>query len=260
MLQTLFQLRRNDDQESDNESQKGARDLHGCESAVTSGITARRSRQRRACSRDASPRLPYRRGYRCQSGQFTLAARHCFPDADIISFEPLPEPAAVFRRVFARDNATVLHEAAIGPAPEHGTMHVSAQNDSSSLLPISSLQGEIFPGTDEIATVNVRVAPLDTFLAEDDIRGPALLKLDVQGFELSALRGCEPLLPSFDAVYCECSFVELYSGQKMAADVIDWLSAKGFRIKGIYNPSYDNVGKSVQADFLFRREGEVGIS
>src|SRR5680860_170414 len=104
------------------------------------------------------------------------------------------------RRVFARDNATVLHEAAIGPAPEQGTMHVSAQDDSSSLL------------------------------------------------------------PRLDWVYCECSFVELYSGQKMAADVIDWLSAKGFRIKGIYNPSYDNVGKSVQADFLFRREGEVGIS
>jgi len=193
-------------------------------------------------------------------GQFALVARRCFPQAYITSFEPLPEPAAVFRRVFARDNATVLHEAAIGPAPEHGTMHVSAQDDSSSLLPISSLQGEIFPGTDEIATVNVRVAPLDTFLAEDNICDPALLKLDVQGFELSALRGCEPLLPSFDAVYCECSFVELYSGQKMAADVIDWLSAKGFRIKGIYNPSYDNVGKSVQADFLFRREGEVGIS
>ena len=193
-------------------------------------------------------------------GQFALVARRCFPGADIISFEPLPEPAAVFRRVFARDNATVLHEAAIGPAPEHGTMHVSAQDDSSSLLPISSLQREIFPGTDEIATVNVRVAPLDTFLAEDDIRGPALLKLDVQGFELDALRGCESLLPRFNWVYCECSFVELYSGQKQAADVVDWLSTKGFRLKGTYNPSYDNVGKSVQADFLFRREGEVGIS
>lgn len=186
-------------------------------------------------------------------GQFALVARHNFTSAKIISFEPLPKPAALFRRVFATDDATVLHVAAIGPKSEQCAMHVSGRDDSSSLLPISSLQEDIFPGTSEVETIDVRVAPLDAFVDESDIVAPAMLKLDVQGFELDALRGCESLLSRFEWVYCECSFVELYSGQKLAADVIDWLSSKGFRIKGMYNPAYDHEGQAVQADFLFQR-------
>jgi FkbM family methyltransferase len=186
-------------------------------------------------------------------GQFALVARNTLPNAKIISFEPLPEPAKIFRRVFAKDNLVFLHEAAIGPVKENCSMHLSARDDSSSLLPISELQWGIFPGTDEVGTVNVHVAPLSDLISENEIEGRAVLKLDVQGYEMEALQGCESLLSRFDLIYCECSFVELYSGQKLAAEVIDWLTHKGFRIKGIYNPSYDNDCQAIQADFLFCR-------
>ncbi len=186
-------------------------------------------------------------------GQFALVARHYFSSAKIISFEPLPTPAATFRRVFSDDKAVQLHEAAIGPVQAELSMHVSARDDSSSLLPISELQSEIFPGTGEVGSARVRVAPLSEFVKDDDISERALLKLDVQGFEMEALLGCESLLHRFDWIYCECSFVELYTGQKLAADVIEWLASKGFRIKGMYNPSYDDNGKAIQADFLFSR-------
>ena len=186
-------------------------------------------------------------------GQFALVARQCFPAARIVSFEPLPGPAAIFRRVFAQDDAVTLHEAAVGPQAARGTMHVSARDDSSSLLPIAPLQSALFPGTAEVGTTEVAVAPLDAFMAAADIAAPALLKLDVQGFELAALAGCEPLLAHFDWVYCECSFVELYAGQKLAADVIEWLSGRGLRLRGMFNPAYDGEGRAVQADFLFCR-------
>ena len=186
-------------------------------------------------------------------GQFSLAARQWAPQSKIISFEPLAAPAALFRKIFAGDDSIKLHEAAIGPTAIDGVMHISARDDSSSLLPISSLQDEIFPGTNEVGTVNVRVAPLGTFINESDITAPAMLKLDVQGFELDALRGCESLLHKFDWIYCECSFVELYSGQTLADDIIQWLFERGFNIKGIYNPSYDRAGQAIQADFLFRK-------
>jgi len=186
-------------------------------------------------------------------GQFALAARHYFPNAAIFSFEPRTEPAVTFRQIFALDKAVTLHNAAIGPETDQRAMHVSGRDDSSSLLPISSLQEEIFPGTSEVESVDVRVAPLDTFVGDSDIVAPAILKLDVQGFELDALQGCESLLSRFEWVYCECSFVELYTGQKLAADVIDWLSRKGFQVNGVYNPFYDREGRAIQADFLFRR-------
>ncbi len=192
-------------------------------------------------------------------GQFTLVARQCFPNARVVSFEPLPGPAAVFRRVFEKDDAVILHEAAVGQLVARCTMHVSARDDSSSLLPIGPLQSALFPGTAEVSTIEVTMAPLNAFIEVADIVAPALLKLDVQGFELQALAGCEPMLSHFDWVYCECSFVELYAGQKMAADVIAWLSNKGFRLRGIFNPTYDGEGQAIQADLLFCRDGAAGV-
>lgn len=186
-------------------------------------------------------------------GQFALAVRRWAPKARVVSFEPLPGPVHVFRSVFLRDTFVVLHDAAIGPQSLRSSMHVSARDDSSSLLPISNLQSEIFPGTAEVSTVEVHVAPLDSFVSPEEIVGPALLKLDVQGFEYEALLGCESMLSCFDYVYCECSFVELYSGQKLAGEVIVWLSERGFQLKGIFNSAYDSLGQAVQADFFFHR-------
>ncbi len=61
---------------------------------------------------------------------------------------------------------------------------------------------------------------LHDFIAAEKIVPSALLKLDVQGFELSALQGCEDLLQHFAWVYVECSFIELYEGQALADEVI----------------------------------------
>lgn len=187
-------------------------------------------------------------------GQFALATRRWAPKAQIISFEPLNAPAAIFRRVFSGDDHVVLHQAAIGPESVRREMHISARDDSSSLLPISSLQTTVFPGTEQVAVTEVRMAPLDEFISLSDLQAPAMLKLDVQGFEFDALTGCESLLKHFDWVYCECSFVELYSGQKLAWEIIDWLSARGFCLMGMFNPAYDHCGQAVQADFLFSRK------
>jgi FkbM family methyltransferase len=192
-------------------------------------------------------------------GQFALAVRHWAPQARVIGFEPLPGPAAVFRQVFAGDTAVTLHEAAVGPAAGQATIHISARDDSSSLLPISALQSAISPGTEEVATATISVAPLDAFVKAQDLHGPALLKLDVQGYEYEALRGCEALLAGFDEVYCECSFVELYSGQKLAADVIGWLAGRGFELRDIHNLAYGASGQAIQGDFRFARRAAGGL-
>ena len=191
-------------------------------------------------------------------GQFALAVRHVFPHARIDSFEPLPGPAAIFRRVFAADAWVRLHEMAIGPATGGAEIHLSARDDSSSLLPIGREQERIFPGTAEVAVARIEMRRLEDVLPRADIAAPALLKLDVQGYELQALRGCETLLDAFAWVYCECSFVELYEGQALADEVIAWLRARGFALLGAYNMAFDHAGRAVQADFLFGRGGVRG--
>lgn len=192
-------------------------------------------------------------------GQFALVAQRCFPDARIVSFEPLAEPALTFRRVFNGNPRVSLHEAAVAPRDGNATMHLSRQDDSSSLLPITPLQDRIFPGTAEAGTRTVHVAPLRAFLRREEIEPPALLKLDVQGFELEALKGCADMLEAFRYVYVECSFLELYRGQALADDVAGWLRERGFALAGAYNTTHDGAGRAVQSDLLFRaRNGSAG--
>ena len=184
-------------------------------------------------------------------GQFALLARYCYPHAKIVSFEPLALPAQVFSRVFASDRCVKLFNSAIGPEQCVVPIHVSARDDSSSLLPIAELQSQTFPGSREVGTISVDVAPLSCFLSSADIPGRSLLKLDVQGYEYEALLGSESLLCSFSWILCECSFVELYTGQRLAAAVINWLAARGFFVRGVYNAYYHSDGSFIQADILF---------
>ena len=184
-------------------------------------------------------------------GQFALAAKKWTSKARIISFEPLAGAANSFRKIFIGDSRVSLHQTAIGPQTGETTIHVSAADDSSSLLPISPLQERLFPGTNEIRAEIVKVGRLSDYITREEIVPPAMLKLDVQGYELEALRGCEELLDQFSYVYVECSFVELYVGQPLVDDIIDWLRERGWCLSGIYNMTYDRKGKSIQADFLF---------
>lgn len=193
-------------------------------------------------------------------GQFALVARHCFPEARIVSFEPLTGPVATYRAVFAGDGRARLVEAAIGPEPGEAMIHLSARDDSSSLLPITARQSALFPGTGEAGTATIRVARLADEVPAEDLAAPALLKLDVQGFELQALAGCDDLLTCFAWVYVECSFVELYEGQALADGVIAWLRERGFRLAGVYHTSYGASGRAIQADFLFERMALDGMA
>lgn len=186
-------------------------------------------------------------------GQFALCARHLYPAARIYSFEPLQQPAAAFRRVFAADKSVRLFQSAIAPQGGSGEMHVARWDGSSSLLPIGAAQNEHFPFTEEARREKVATARLSDCLDGNPLVGTALLKLDVQGFELEALSGCEELLPRFRYVYVEASFIELYEGQALATEVIRHLLDRGFRLECVANLSYGRSPRPIQADFLFAR-------
>ena len=184
-------------------------------------------------------------------GQFALIARKVYPQAIIHSFEPLEEPGQIFKRVFADDPNVTLHPCAIGRERTTATIHITREDDSSSLLPITKMQSEIFPGATEKGTRQVSVLPLSEALGNLSIPPASLLKIDVQGFELEVLKGSEDILNKFSNLYIECSFIELYASQALAHQIIAWLEQRNFILSGIYNVYYEKCGTAVQGDFLF---------
>ena len=188
-------------------------------------------------------------------GQFSLLCRRLNPLAGMVAFEPLAEPARVYRTVFADDARTRLNHCAPGPQRGVVAMHVSGADDASSLLAMSQLQIDNYPGTGAVAREMVKVGPLTDFVSPAEMGARNLLKLDVQGFELEVLKSAETLLPAFSWIYAECSHAPLYEGQALADEVITYLKGRGFRLVGQFNPSYARTdGSLLQADLLFERE------
>jgi len=184
-------------------------------------------------------------------GQFALFALWRFQHARIICFEPLPEAVGVARQVLPADRVD-LHGLALGASSVHTSLHVSAQDDSSSLLPIGREQVDVFPGTQEVRQVTVRVDRLERYLSRDIAR-PCLLKIDVQGFELDVLKGAGSSLDVVDEILVETSFVELYDGQPLAHEVVSYLASRGLWLANVSGISRRADGQAVQAEFLFRR-------
>ena len=187
-------------------------------------------------------------------GQFALFALWRFPRAHVICFEPLPEAANIARQVLPAERVK-LHRVALGNLSGDATMHVSAQDDSSSLLPIGREQVKLVPGTAEARQIVVPVGRLEQYLGSDTER-PCLLKIDVQGYELDVLRGAGPALDTVDEILVETSFVELYEGQPVADEVVSHLASRGFRLADVNGFSRRRDGQAVQAEFLFRRAPE----
>jgi FkbM family methyltransferase len=156
-------------------------------------------------------------------------------------------------RNFGADVRAQLFNKAIALQSGPATMHVSRWDVSSSLLPFAQAQHDNFPFTEEASRELVETTPLEACIDEHMIRDPALLKLDVQGFELAALGGCGALLDRFRYVYVEASFIELYVGQALATEVIGFLLSRGFNLMCVANLSCGASTRPIQADFLFSR-------
>lgn len=189
-------------------------------------------------------------------GQFTLFALERFPSAQLITFEPQAEGARLIATVTAGESRVRIENYALGAEPGEAELNISKRSDSSSLLPIGRGQVEAFPGTEAAATETIEVETLDNLLPEAPQR-PALLKIDVQGFELGVLRGAQRTLDSIDEIFVECSFVELYEGQPLIGEIVEHLAARGFALVGVFGVSYDSTGRCLQTDCLFRRVGAV---
>jgi FkbM family methyltransferase len=186
-------------------------------------------------------------------GQFALFALQHYPDATLHCFEPLPGAYGRLSDVLPPNGRVHLHHVAASEASGSQPLHVSQRDDSSSLLPIMPRCTSAFPGTTERYQLTVRTARLDEELEGARLDRPCLLKIDVQGSELSVLRGAGRLLSSVDEVYVECSFVELYEGQPLASDVICYLRRHDLTFAGLFGMRRDERGRCIQADLLFKR-------
>jgi FkbM family methyltransferase len=173
-----------------------------------------------------------------------------YPRAAVYAYEPLPRLARKLAKRFAAEPRVAVRPVALGSAPAVLTLNVLESATCSSLLPPSGILEKHADKPMGLAqAVDVAVARLDAELAT----APDVVKLDLQGFELEALKGLGELIAGVKAVLCEVSFIPMYQGQPLGPEVIAWMEGKGFAVEGLYAPWPGRDGAIVAADALFTR-------
>jgi len=188
-------------------------------------------------------------------GLFAKRLRESGHAGRIISFEPLSTPFTKLREACAADPGWECVRVAVGA--NRGTAHinVSANWASSSLLELEERTVAVQPRVRYVGTEECEVATLDDFRgALFDATDRIYLKLDVQGYELEALRGAEATLGQVEVLDVELSLVPLYTGGPLKDEVTDYLARRGFELLAA-EPSFldSRNGEVLQVDGLFLR-------
>jgi FkbM family methyltransferase len=186
-------------------------------------------------------------------GQFAVTAATLSPNAVIHSFEPIRRCYNKLQALTRAYPAITPHCFALGSTSGTTTINVSVYSGSSSILDFAESQERIYPGTAASSKEEIEVRTLSDIAAGLELKGRTLLKLDIQGFELEALKGAAEIFPQISYIYLEGSFIELYKQQSLAGAIITWLAERGFGLRSVANVDGGTDRLPAQADFLFEK-------
>lgn len=167
-------------------------------------------------------------------GQTAERLVRAYPQADIYSFEPVPDTFAQLKQNVSRHHQVWPFNFGMSDTTEQCCMRLA---DASGRNRIDSEPQE--------CGVTVQLNTLDNFCEMQNIGRINLLKIDVEGHEMQVLRGAEGLFNQrrIDFVVCECDFVprpdephgDFY-------EVVPFLQSRGFRVVSFYTGGVDDQG------------------
>jgi FkbM family methyltransferase len=181
-------------------------------------------------------------------GQFILLANFFFPNSNILSFEPQKDVLQIQKKII-NTNKIKFFNYGLGNKKKTQKFYVTRREDSSSFLK-PTIKNDNKYHVKKI--INVKINKLDEVIKINKLTRKTLLKLDVQGYELSVLKGSIKTLKNIDFIIAEISQQKIYKDQVTDSKLISFLIKNKFKIKKIINKTYKN-NKPYQADVLFVR-------
>ena len=186
-------------------------------------------------------------------GEITLKYTELFPSATIFAFEPFTDSFKVLESEFASNERIHCFQKAIGAINGKGKLFVNRNVDTNSLLSPVKMGLTSDQQVKNVGVVEVEIRTIDDFCKGKSIDCIDILKLDIQGGELSALTGATQLLKSkrIRMIYTEVYFKKQYQDQPLFPDICKFLEQYDYHLQDFYNPIYGK-GDLVWCDVIFR--------
>ena len=165
-------------------------------------------------------------------------------DAPVLMVEPQTAQQTTLRALVAGGHGKLMLEAvALGAASYEAQLLLEETNSRLSEAKELSETGK--------PAQSVTVETLDQVMARYEDFHPNLLKLDVQGAELSALDGATSSLERFEVIVLEVSFIRI-GAVPLIEEVIEYMSRRNFRLYDMLPMYYRPLdGALWQADAIF---------
>jgi len=180
--------------------------------------------------------------------------RQIFPESTIYCLEPFPESFKKLTNIIQNDKQIFCIKNAISYENSSKVFYSNSQAATNSLFPRPKNKRRYYPksATPE-GTIEVETITLDNFSQANNIQNIDILKMDIQGGELNALKGAIDLLSSGKIliIYTEIMFVPHYEGGTLFYDLSTFLSQYGYTIYNMYNISSAKNGQVRQGDAIF---------
>ncbi len=187
-------------------------------------------------------------------GNSAAKYRSLFPKSLIYSFEPFPAAFDKLCKKFEKDTSCKKIQMAIADKTGIADLYVNQFNTSNSLLPRPKSGPRYYTkGAEAIDRIKVSTSSIDDFCLKESIAQIHILKMDIQGAELMALRGAAGKLKEYSIalIYTEVMYLPHYEGGPMFHEICSFLSNYGYMLFDIYNNFYLKKGQLNCGDAIF---------
>ena len=192
-------------------------------------------------------------------GQTASQYREIFNKAKIYCFEPFEDAYSELCQTIENHENIQAYKLAVSDFSGAKKFFFNSFNPTNSLLPIANECKNYVKSewATSLGFTDVRSVTLDEFCTKENIQKINLLKMDIQGGELMALKGSKNLLENrqIDLIYTEVLAVDLYENQPFLWDLREFLLEYDYILYGLYNIGYatapKNSGVWTWADAIF---------
>lgn len=134
-------------------------------------------------------------------------------------------------------------------------LNIASNSQSSSLLPFGS-HSSSYPHITYVKEVSVDLCSIDDWVEEIGVKTSFFnfVNLDIQGYELNALRGMRRQLRHVDYVYTEVNFSEVYVGCTKISELDKFLAHYGLNRVAVVNAG------GGWGDAFYSRNSHLGLS